>query len=200
MCCIKCVMLCWLLQALEEQLRAATQASSGLTTSLNNTSIHPASTQDVSQTAAAQAAPKPPVSQGVPADSGNGSTGPSAGISSVRQQLHGMQLAQDSSARKDGSGGGSMSTGVGASVAQQGQQGPGQMQQGQEQRQDESQQQEAGEGKRREGGPTWSAGEAEGSTGAVAATASKRDLPAEEVRRATAAALSMIWTACKLVC
>lgn len=197
MCCIKCVMFCWLLQALEEQLRAATQASSGLTTSLNNTSIHPASTQDVSQTAAAQAAPKPPVSQWVPADSGNGSTGPSAGFSSVRQQLHGMQLAQDSSARKDGSGGRSMSTGVGASVAQQ---GPGQMQQGQEQRQDESQQQEAGEGKRREGGPTWSAGEAEGSTGAVAATASKCDSPVEEVRRATAPALSMIWTACKLVC
>jgi hypothetical protein len=190
MCCIKCVMFCWLLQALQEQLRAATQASSGLTISLNNTSIHPASTQDVSQTAAAKAAPKPPVSQGVPADSGVGSTGPSAGVSNVRQQLHGMQLAQDSSARKDGSGGGSMSTGVGASCAQQ----------GQKQGQDESQQQEADEGKRREGGPTGSAGEAEGSTGAVAATASKRDTPEEEVRRATAAALSMIWTACKLVC
>lgn len=175
LCCVPVL----LVQALTEQLRAATQASSGLTLSLNATSIHPATTQDVSQAAGA---PKAPAGRAAAAaESVGGSCGP--GVSNMRQQLHVMHLVQDSPAHRDGSGGGSAeSAGAGASVAQPRQQGQGQ-----------EEQQVARQGSI---GPAGSAGEAAGSTGAVAATGRHRDSPVEEVGVATP---EMRWLGCQPV-
>lgn len=182
------------LQELTEQLRAATQVSSGLTTSINATSsVHPGVTQDISAAApAGRATTAAAAGAAVPAGSVGGSSAPTRdprrrpavnpqssglGVSDMRQQLHDMQLAQD----RDGSGGGvSESLVGGASVFQ-----PQQQQQQQKGCQVGMQQQQLQQGQaeaQANEGQAESEGEVAVSVGAGAATASGRVSPAEEVR------------------